>query len=139
MPEDHLVQPLDTIQSYHAHIYFNGPDQRTAAETLREEIAERFSVLLGRWHDRQVGPHMESMYQVAFSTSEFARLVPWLMLNRRGLAVLIHPNTAYPKRDHLTHAMWLGENLGVHAEPLPEHDDEPEGEIIPNTNPTVKP
>lgn len=139
MPETHLVQPLGTIQSYHAHIYFGGPEQRAAAETLREEIAARFSVLLGRWHDRQVGPHVESMYQVAFATSEFARLVPWLMLNRRGLAVLIHPNTGHPKDDHLNHAMWMGENLGVHAEPLPEHDDKPEPEIVPNTNPTVTP
>lgn len=139
MPENERVQPLDAIQSYHAHIYFAGPKQRAAAEELRREIAQRFSVLLGRWHDRHVGPHVESMYQVAFSTSEFARLVPWLMLNRRGLSVLIHPNTGHPKSDHLEHAMWMGEILGVHGEPLPEHDDEPEADIIPNTQPTVKP
>lgn len=139
MPENDPVQSLDTIRSYHAHIYFDNAEQRGAAEALREEIAQRFSVLLGRWHDRQVGPHVESMYQVAFSTSEFPRLVPWLMLNRRGLAILIHPNTGHPKSDHLNHAMWMGEILGVHAEPLPEHDSEPEEEIVPNTQPTVKP
>ena len=109
------------------------------AETLRERIAERFSVLIGRWHDVQVGPHTRSMYQVAFPTAEFARLVPWLMLNRRGLAVLIHPNTGHPKRDHLVHAMWLGEILDINSEPLPELATEPESEIIPNTHPTVKP
>ena len=53
------IQPLDTIQSYHAHIYFDGPEQRRVAETLREEIARRFSVLIGRWHDRLVGPPRE--------------------------------------------------------------------------------
>jgi aromatic ring-cleaving dioxygenase len=133
------VQPLDTILSYHAHVYFDGAEQRGAAEVLREEIAQRFSVLLGRWHDRLVGPHTRPMYQVAFAAAEFARLAPWLMVNRRGLAVLIHPNTGYPKRDHLVHAMWLGEILDFDAEALPERETEPAGEIVPNTQPTVKP
>jgi aromatic ring-cleaving dioxygenase len=133
------VQPIDTIQNYHAHIYFDGPEQRRAAETLREQIAERFSVLIGRWHDRLVGPHARPMYQLAFPAAEFARLVPWLMLNRRGLAVLIHPNTGHPRRDHLSNAMWLGEMLDVNAAPLPERETEPEPEILPNTNPTVTP
>jgi DOPA 4,5-dioxygenase len=61
------------------------------------------------------------------------------MLNRRGLAVLLHPNTGQPKSDHLNHAMWLGEILGVNAGPLPERETEPEPDIVPNTNPTVKP
>ena len=132
------VQPLDTIQSYHAHIYFDGPEQRRVAETLREEIAQRFSVLIGRWHDRLVGPHTRPMYQVAFSTAEFARFVPWLMINRRGLAVLVHPDTGQPKADHLTHALWLGEILDIDATSLPDHG-EAEPEIVPNTNPTAKP
>jgi aromatic ring-cleaving dioxygenase len=133
------VQPIDTIQNYHAHIYFDGPEQRPAAETLREQIAERFSLLIGRWHDRPVGPHARPMYQLAFPAAEFARLVPWLMLNRRGLAVLIHPNTGHPRRDHVSNAMWLGEILDINSAPLPEHAVEPEPEITPNTSPTVNP
>jgi DOPA 4,5-dioxygenase len=133
------VQPLDTIRSYHAHIYFDGPAQRAAAEALRAEIAERFSVLLGRWHDRLVGPHRRPMYQVAFAPAEFPRLVPWLMLNRRGLAVLIHPETGQPRRDHLAHAMWLGEILDIDASPLAESAAGPEPAIIPNTQPAVTP
>jgi aromatic ring-cleaving dioxygenase len=133
------VQPLDTIQSYHAHIYFDGPQQRRLAEILREEIAERFSVLIGRWHDRLVGPHTRPMYQVAFPLAEFTRFVPWLMVNRRGLAVLVHPNTGQPKSDHLTHAVWMGEILDINAAPLPDRQEEPGAEIVPNTHPTVKP
>ncbi len=132
------LQPIDTIHSYHAHIYYDGPDQRRIAEVLREQIAQRFSVLIGRWHDRLVGPHARSMYQVAFSIPEFARFVPWLMLNRRGLAILIHPNTGRPKLDHLIHALWLGEILEINAAQLPD-DEEIEAEIVPNTHPTLKP
>jgi aromatic ring-cleaving dioxygenase len=132
------VQPLDAIKGYHVHVYFDGPEQRLLAETLREEIAERFSVLIGRWHDRLVGPHTRPMYQVAFSTTEFDRFVPWLMINRRGLAVLVHPDTGRPKADHLVHAIWMGEILDINATSLPERDEH-DPEVVPNTNPTVKP
>jgi aromatic ring-cleaving dioxygenase len=134
------VQPVDTIRSYHAHIYFDGAEQRHIAEALREEIGRRFLVRLGRWHDRLVGPHMRPMYQVAFLPEVFPRFVPWLMVNRRGLAVLIHPNTGRPKSDHLIHALWLGEILPINAASLPEDktgDDPLETE--PNTQPTVQP
>jgi DOPA 4,5-dioxygenase len=134
------AQPIDTIRSYHAHIYFAGAEQRRAAETLREEIAQRFTVRIGRWHDRLVGPHMRPMYQLAFLPEEFPLLVPWLMINRRGLAVLIHPNTGRPKSDHLTHALWLGEILDINAAPLPDDEKDADGlEMTPNTKPTLPP
>ncbi|GAB2179090.1 DOPA 4,5-dioxygenase family protein [Dongia sp. agr-C8] len=133
------VLPLDAIRSYHAHIYFDGPEQCRLAETLREEIGARFSVRLGRWHHRLVGPHMRPMYQVSFAPAVFPLLVPWLMINRRGLAVLIHPNTGRPRDDHLLHALWLGEILELDATPLPEHDDSPEPAIELNTDPTLTP
>jgi DOPA 4,5-dioxygenase len=132
-------QRLDTIRSYHAHIYFDGPEQRRTAERLREAIGERFSVRLGRWHDRLVGPHTRPMYQISFTREVYALLVPWLMLNRRDLAVLIHPNTGRPKADHLEHALWLGEILAVNAASLPERDDDPEPPIELNTDPRIEP
>lgn len=138
MPEHDQPLKIDRIKSYHAHVYFDGPDQRAAAQLLREEIAARFSVLLGRWHDRPVGPHAIAMYQVAFLPDEFARLVPWLMVNRRGLTILVHPNTGEPKFDHLKYAVWLGQVLEIDATPLADHDDDEET-IVPNTQPTVTP
>src|SRR2546426_966665 len=77
---------------YHAHIYYNAAT-RPVAERLREAIGNRFEAELGRWHDAPVGPHPAPMYQVAFPAGEFPRLVPWLMLNRGGLKVLVHPQT----------------------------------------------
>lgn len=133
------IQTLQTIQSYHAHIYFDGPQQRLAAEMLREEIALRFSVLLGRWHDVLVGPHAMPMYQVAFMPDEFERFVPWLMLNRRGLTVLLHPNSGQPRADHTEHAVWMGQKLDIiNLQRLPECE-EPEPPLTPNTSPSVAP
>ncbi|NKK70012.1 aromatic ring-cleaving dioxygenase [Rhizobium leguminosarum bv. viciae] len=132
------AKPIDAIWSYHAHIYFDGPEQARIAATLREEIAQRFPVVIGRWWDQLIGPHARPMYQVAFPPVEFPRIVPWLMINRRGLAILIHPNTGEPKPDHLTNAMWLGEILDVHSGPLPDHEER-EPDLVPNTQPTVNP
>ena len=131
--------PLAAIGSFHAHIYFDGDAQRDAALALREQIAQRFSVTLGRVHDRLVGPHARAMYQVAFDTASFGNFVPWLMLNRQGLTVLVHPNTRDTRRDHLVHALWMGEVLPiVGAERLGTDDDV---ELAPpaNTTPTLAP
>src|ERR1700733_11787623 len=78
-------QPLAAVGSFHAHVYFDGAAQREIALALREQIAARFAVTLGRVHDRLVGPHAQAMYQVAFDVPLFGNFVPWLMLNRQGL------------------------------------------------------
>ena len=108
---------IDAIEGYHAHIYYD-PDSRPQAERLREAIGAAFEVQLGRWHDRPVGPHPQAMYQVAFPLAEFPRLVPWLMLNRGSLAVLVHPLTGDDYEDHAHHALWLGRVLSLDLESL---------------------
>lgn len=135
-------RPLADISSYHAHIYFDGPEQRAIAEWIRERVSERFSVQLGRWHDKLVGPHSRPMYQIAFAIDVFPKLVPWLMINRRGLDVLVHPNTLSPYDDHLIHALWLGEKLALNGDVLPRRIDQQEDlidPIRPNTDPKLAP
>ena len=105
------------IHSYHAHIYYD-PETRVVAERLRQAIGNRFRAELGRWHDKPVGPHPVSMYQVAFPVGEFPRLVPWLMLNHAGLNVLVHPETDDAYDDHTRHALWLGTPLPLRVEGL---------------------
>jgi len=132
-------QPLAAIGSFHAHVYFDGAAQREIAMALREQIAERFAVTLGRVHDGLVGPHARAMYQVAFDVPVFGNFVSWLMLNRQGLTVLVHPNTRHERRDHLVHALWMGEILDIVD---PEHlaaDMEPERAPPPNTQPAMAP
>ena len=103
------------IPSYHAHVYYDDASRTTAAR-LREAIAERFEVRLGRWRDEPVGPHPEPMYQVAFDAATFPDIVPWLMLNRRGLTVFVHPESGDDLADHRDHAVWMGRMLPLNLE-----------------------
>lgn len=99
------------IKSYHAHVYYD-PATKAAAARVREGLS-RFNVQLGSWHDELVGPHLKPMYQVVFNTEEFGKVVPWLMLHREGLDILVHPSTGDGKGDHLDRSLWLGTKLGV--------------------------
>jgi aromatic ring-cleaving dioxygenase len=51
------------------------------------------------------------MYQVAFLPDWFGKVVPWLMLNCKGLDILIHPETGDDLGDHIDRDLWLGEKL----------------------------
>ena len=103
-----MLQDPASIQHYHAHIYYD-PASRERAARLRERVAVAFpQAVLGRWHDPPVGPHPQSMYQIAFPRELLASFLPWLMLNRDGLTILLHPETGDDYTDHTAHAAWLG-------------------------------
>ena len=106
------------ISGYHAHLYYD-PPTRPIAERLRAVIGDRFpQARIGNWHDELVGPHPASMYQVAFAVEDFPQIVPWLMLNRGGLDVLVHPETGNAYDDHTVHALWLGRPLDLRLDVL---------------------
>ena len=111
------------ISRYHAHIYY-APETRLTAARLRAGIGERFQARIGSWHDEPVGPHPASMYQVAFAGEEFAGLVPWLMLNREELNVLVHPLTGDSVADHTRFAAWLGTPLPLRLDVLRQSLDD---------------
>ncbi len=112
-----VAKDTRSITHYHAHIYYDPASTRGRAEHLRERVAAEFpQAKLGRWHDELVGPHPQSMYQIAFHAEMIGSFVPWLMLNRDGLTVLLHPETGDNLTDHTAHAAWFGAVLPLRIE-----------------------
>jgi len=110
-----------SIAEYHAHVYYDPQTTRGRAERLRTRVAAAFPrARLGRWHDELVGPHTQSMYQIAFPSGMLASFLPWLMLNRDGLTILLHPETGNDYRDHSAHAAWLGATLPLRLDVFAE-------------------
>ena len=107
------------IDSWHAHVYFNAAS-RDAAWALREVIKAELTgrVELGRFHEKPVGPHPMWSYQLAIAAPAFAEVIGWLVLNRRGLDVLVHPNTGDALVDHRDRAVWLGRSHPLHLAAL---------------------
>lgn len=117
------LQTIPTpIQGYHAHVYFDAAtvEQATA---LCEAAAARFPLVKGRVHQRPVGPHPDWSCQLAFDAEVFNELVPWLMLNRDGLVVLVHPLTGNALRDHRDYPMWMGRSRPLDLSVLPGGDE----------------
>lgn len=98
---------MSEIKGYHAHVYYDSATKPAAAR-LREAIIGKFKVEPGAFSDAPIGPHPVSQFNVIFETPEFQDIVPWLMLNRDGLDVLVHPLTDSSYNDHTALAMWLG-------------------------------
>ena len=111
----------EAIRGDHAHVYYDQNTRCKAAE-LRAALGKQFDVTIGRWRDQPVGPHPQAMYQVAFGTELFGRLVPWLMLNRHGLAILVHPITNHDLADHTVFPLWLGQKLSLDIDFLKKSD-----------------
>ncbi|MBL1241083.1 MAG: DOPA 4,5-dioxygenase family protein [OCS116 cluster bacterium] len=101
---------MDVIRGYHAHVYFDA-DSVEQARALCLCAAEKFDVVMGRVHEKNVGPHPRWSCQLGASSAQFAMLLPWLALNRDGLIVFSHPVTDDALLDHRDHGIWLGAGL----------------------------
>jgi DOPA 4,5-dioxygenase len=110
-----MKKEVTEITGFHAHVYFD-PETHEIAARVREGLGANFEVVLGRWHEKPIGPHPKSMYQVAFASEQFDKVVPWLMLNREDLDILVHPSTGDDVADHTKHALWLGNKLELNIE-----------------------
>jgi aromatic ring-cleaving dioxygenase len=104
-------------KGYHAHVYYDA-ETKPKAEKLRDAIIAKFKVEPGAFSDAPIGPHPVSQFNVMFETPEFQSVVPWLMLNRDGLDILVHPLTDSSYNDHTGYAMWLGAPVALRTETL---------------------
>ena len=95
------------MSNYHAHIYYNKSSFEQASK-LCDEVAERFAVPVGYKHKQPVGPHPMWSCQITLTVETFNAVIPWLMLNRKGLTVFIHVSTGDDFKDHTEHTMWMG-------------------------------
>ncbi len=98
---------MNKIKGYHAHVYFD-EDTVEQATALCQEAAQNFDLVMGRVHQKPVGPHPMWSCQLAFAPDVFDQVVPWLALNRNGLTVFTHPDTGDDLADHRDHAIWMG-------------------------------
>ena len=103
-----IKRPENLHDRYHAHVYFDA-ETVEQARALCERAAAEFGVVMGRVHEKLVGPHPRWSCQLAFDSKQFDGLIPWLEANRNGLNILVHGSTGHSLEDHTTHASWLGE------------------------------
>ena len=118
-PSTSPARAITDIASYHAHVYYEMATSRPDAVVLAEQIATLFTTHLSPLYDKAVGPHPWPMFEAAFEVASFPSFVPWLMLNRRGLNILIHPNTDDMYADHVINPIWLGNKLPLKADGMP--------------------
>jgi len=108
------------IDGYHTHVYYDA-NTRTQAERLRERIAATHGVEVRALSDDPIGPHPVPQFRFTFTTAQFDRIVPWLMFNREGLNVLVHPLTDNSLDDHSRYAVWLGTPVTLKLDTLRRH------------------
>ncbi|KAH0603561.1 uncharacterized protein H6S33_007883 [Morchella sextelata] len=115
-----FAAPIDNTVSpggFDAHIYFyqNNPAQVTYATELWTRIRREFPELrIYKIWDKPIGPHTLAMFEVnIFTPAQFGAFVPWLVIHRGPLSVLLHPNTNNPLRDHTQRATWLGREVPI--------------------------
>jgi DOPA 4,5-dioxygenase len=104
-----MTQSVTAIFGYHAHIYFDA-DSVIQATELCERARDEMGTTMGRIHQRPVGPHTQWSCLLTFPADRIAQLLPWLILNRKGLTVFLHPESGDNLADHTEHVVWLGES-----------------------------
>lgn len=113
-----------TVQSvanlgYHAHVYYDPARTRTVAERVCAALGAAVPIEIDGFRDTPVGPHPIANVLVIFKPDQFAQVVPYLMLNRAGLDILVHPLTTDAVADHSDYAIWLGNPVALKLHTLP--------------------
>lgn len=103
------------IKNFHIHLYFNKTTIQVAKD-LAKEIHQKFSISIGTFHERNVGPHPRWSVQLSVPTDLFGEILSFVAVNRKDLIVFTHPDTGNNLIDHTANAIWMGEMLGLNLE-----------------------
>lgn len=101
-----MVGNIKHIEGFHVHVYFDKETKDIARHLYQELVEQGFKP--GRVHEKPMGPHTKPMFYVPVTNEEFGIIVPFLMLNREGLSVLVHPTTNDDIADHTEYPIWMG-------------------------------
>jgi aromatic ring-cleaving dioxygenase len=96
-----------SIRDFHAHIYFNA-EEVELARALAASAQARFSIAVGHFHLRPVGPHPRGSCQLTVPRDLFGDVAQWLALNRQALTIFAHAETGDDLADHTDHVIWFG-------------------------------
>jgi DOPA 4,5-dioxygenase len=95
------------IHDFHAHIYYD-PEDVERAKQLAAAVQARFTVAVGHFHLRPVGPHPRGSVQLTVPRDVFGDVAQFLALNRGGLTIFAHAETGEDLADHTQHVIWFG-------------------------------
>jgi DOPA 4,5-dioxygenase len=95
------------IRNFHVHLYYD-PEEVETAKRLAAEAQRLFSVPVGHFHLRPVGPHPRGSCQLTIPTEQFGDVATWLVLNRGPLTIFAHADTGDDLADHTEHVIWFG-------------------------------
>ncbi|RMX87174.1 hypothetical protein D0869_02556 [Hortaea werneckii] len=120
-----------TRGGFDVHIYYlqTNASESQFAQELWERIRREFPELrIYRVWDKPIGPHPVAMFEVnLFTPEQFGAFVPWLVIHRGALSVLLHPNTGDDVRDHTQLATWMGQPYPLQVGMLREFARSKEG------------
>ncbi|MBJ7539685.1 DOPA 4,5-dioxygenase family protein [Marinomonas transparens] len=98
----------ENIKAFHAHLYYRDEAGTELAKQIAKQAEALFEIKVGRFHQKQVGPHPLWSCQLSFAAETFGKIIPWLMFNRQTLDVFVHPLTGNDYVDHTQGVSWLG-------------------------------
>lgn len=98
---------MTAVSDFHAHIYFD-PDEVEQARALARAAQEKFSMSVGQFHLKPIGPHPRGSCQLTLAPEEFGHFAAWAAIHRGGLTIFAHASTGDDQADHGRHVVWFG-------------------------------
>lgn len=113
------MRDISEVTGFHFHVYYSDNNRENAKEIFRHFPT-------AHWYDKPIGPHTQPMFAIEVPPSS-SRGIPhldmedvykFMILNRNGLSVLMHPITENELEAHTTLAIWLGTPIPLDLDKL---------------------